>query len=291
MKEMVKRIIGFNRLRDIKTSIRFMNDKSAKQELIKNEKFKNAYKGKKCFILGNGPSLQSVDLCLLQNEYTFTVNQLPRNPQFKKINTNFHVWADERFFHLDRNKPEDMELLQIMKNVQTNTNKPHVFYKYSARKMVEEFQLQQDMNIYYYEQGSLELPGHLKWDCDFTKLVPGFPTVMQYVICLAIYMGFSEIVLLGCDCSGFITIAETKLGNAENYKYAYKISNNEKKRMEKVQNQTSIRDELSWYVSLFDDYAILNCLCESHGIKLLNATQPSLLESVEKADLLTVLKK
>src|SRR3546814_5642176 len=32
------------------------------------------FKGKRCFIIGNGPSLNKIDLSLLRNEYSFAVN-------------------------------------------------------------------------------------------------------------------------------------------------------------------------------------------------------------------------
>ena len=39
-------------------------------------KLKNSFKGKRAFIIGNGPSLNKVDLNLLKNEYTFGVNSI-----------------------------------------------------------------------------------------------------------------------------------------------------------------------------------------------------------------------
>jgi hypothetical protein len=37
---------------------------------------KNAYQGKRCFIIGNGPSLKQTDLSRLQGEYTFGMNRI-----------------------------------------------------------------------------------------------------------------------------------------------------------------------------------------------------------------------
>jgi hypothetical protein len=37
---------------------------------------KNAYKGERCFIIGNGPSLKQTDLSRLQGEYTFGMNRI-----------------------------------------------------------------------------------------------------------------------------------------------------------------------------------------------------------------------
>lgn len=37
---------------------------------------RNAYQGKRCFIIGNGPSLKKTDLSRLQGEYTFGMNRI-----------------------------------------------------------------------------------------------------------------------------------------------------------------------------------------------------------------------
>lgn len=46
--------------------------------LTENERklkaLKNKHKGKRCFVIGNGPSLNKMNLSLLRNEYTFGVN-------------------------------------------------------------------------------------------------------------------------------------------------------------------------------------------------------------------------
>ena len=38
--------------------------------------YKNLHQGDRCFILGNGPSLQKTNLSLLKNEYTFGLNRI-----------------------------------------------------------------------------------------------------------------------------------------------------------------------------------------------------------------------
>lgn len=97
--------------------------------IASNVKYKDIHKGERCFIIGNGPSLKKLDLSLLKDEYTITVNQSPRIENFKDLHTTYHLWVDERFFHLKQDNPNDMELLDVMRNVNTNDNKPTVFYK------------------------------------------------------------------------------------------------------------------------------------------------------------------
>lgn len=255
-----------------------------------NQGLKNKYTGKRCFIIGNGPSLKNVDLSQLADEYTFTVNQLPRNSDFAKLKTNFHIWADQRFFDLDLNKSEDLELLNVMKAVSSEGNRPIVFYKWAARELIEKTRLDEILDIRYFGDIGMDIPKFLesKRALDICKPLPVFSTVVHYAVCIAAYMGFSEICLLGCDCTGFITTAQTKLKNSTQAEYAYSISENEKRRMERISNETSIRDELVWYANLFDTYHSINAYCKKKGIKLLNATESTLLESIPRVQLATL---
>lgn len=289
MKKYIKQFIGINNIVKIKSVLYFRRNPLVKDLLANNIQFKNRYRNERCFIIGNGPSISKIDFSKLENEYTFSVNQLPRNPKFEKLKTNFHVWADERFFNLDENKTEDMELLDVMQHVNTANNKPVVFYKYAAYEMIKKFKLDEMLDIYYYDQISFDNTMLEKWKPDFTQLVPGFGTVVQYIICLAVYMGFSEIIMLGCDCTGIVSTAQARIGKAENSTYGYEISKNEKKRIEKIQSATSFRDEMQWYVSIFDDYENLMKFCKKNRVKLINATNPTLLECVERVDLEEIL--
>lgn len=40
------------------------------------KKYQNLYQGKRCFVIGNGPSLKKTDLSLLKNEFTFGMNRI-----------------------------------------------------------------------------------------------------------------------------------------------------------------------------------------------------------------------
>ena len=178
-----------------------------------------------------------------------------------------------------------------MKDVNTSDNHPIIFYKYSAYDMIHHYHLDQELDIRYYAGLDIDKQLIMKKDVELTMLMPDFPTVIHYIVCIAVYMGFSEIYLLGCDCTGFINTAQAKLKNAKESQYAYKISENEKKRMERVSKLTSIRDELAWYADIFDTYELLNKYCRKHHVKLFNATEGGLLEALPRVSLNDVLQQ
>lgn len=262
----------------------------AKEELKNNKHLKDTHMGERCFILGNGPSLMSLDFEALSEEVTFTFNQLTRNPNFAKLKTNYHFWSDDKFYFLDASKPEDMELLNVMKAVNTEGNSPVAFYTLPAHDpLVEKYGLTQELDIYYYSNNGSEVGDSVKQELSPYRPFPQMPTTVHYAVCFAVYMGFKEIYLLGCDCSGFMNVMSAKLKSSEISLYAYEISDNEKKRMEAVANKYTTEQELISAIGVFAKYSYLKRYCDARGVKLFNATDGGLLDSLPRIDVKEVL--
>lgn len=288
----VQGIIGPRNTIRIKNALLMRNNPEYKSMLQKNFDLKGTHMSERCFILGNGPSLSNLDLSLLKNEVTFSVNQLSRNPHFSDLHTTYHMWMDKRFFDISEDCPEDMELLDVMKNVNTKDNKPIVFYNIDAYEMIKKFELDKVLDIRYIAHTYIKDIERLTSSfLDISTVLPSFSTVVHYLICIAVYMGFTDIILLGCDCTGIVSIAQTRIGSAEKSPYGYKITDNEKRRMEKMQALTSFRDEMQWQVELFDTYNYLREYCKKQGVRLRNATYPTLLEGIERVLLDDILKE
>jgi len=279
----IQTCIGADRYLKIQELIALRKNHEYKSLLRKNVIFKNVHKGQRCFVIGNGPSINKVNFDLLANEITFTVNQIPRNVNFAKLKTNYHCWTDEFFFDIDRNKKEDIELLNVMKSVNTDGNRPIVFYKLAALSMIKKYGLDKVLNIYYLGDAHAYIMNqNLKRLFDICHFLPQFSTVVQYVICIAVYMGFKEIYLLGCDCTGIITAVQSRLNSTNDYRYGYTISDNEKKRMISVHNQLSLKTEVIMYLDLLQSYEALDSYCSNRGTKLFNATEGSVMEGVRR---------
>ena len=257
------------------------------KELKRNKEFKNKYHGERCFIIGNGPSLKSLDFSLLKNEYTFSVNQLMRNEHFKELETNFHVFTDDRFFNIDSEKPEDLELLNHIKSINSYDNFPCVFFPITQFKFSQKYELDKDLKLYFL-YNTLRFRSNIK-NINYTKCTFDFGTVIQTCITLAIYMGFSEIYLLGCDNTGIISVIETFLeGKTDNY--GYEISDNEQKRMRNQLEKGSISSFAFDYFSICRDYILLYEYCQKNDIKLVNCTEKSAIDLIPHANLNDILK-
>lgn len=253
--------------------------------LLKNNiKFKNLYKGNRCFVLGNGPSLKDQNIELLKNEFVFTVNQFCRYPISELIKPNFHFWVDDVFFEINKNKSEDMELISVMKKIAEINPDAECFFPISKKKFIEEFDLNRSLNVNYFLP-SINPVKMRNRDIDYCKYVPGFGTVVQTAISMAIYMGFKEIYLLGCDTTSIIVNIKSALNTNDENDYAYELTNNEKKRLEHILNNQSMETFAKSYYDTLLAYRLLYEYCTSRNIELINCSAQSVIDSIPRKKL------
>lgn len=239
----------------------------------KNIKLKEAYSGKRCFIVANGPSLSRENLALLKNEIVFTCNLFPNSELFKKIDPTFHVVTDPLFYNSDTTS---------INNVISNLHKKGVrilFFNSSAKNFIDSNHIDGFFDVYYVSQFFLK---GLNTQINLASCIPAFPTVTQVEICIALYLGFSKIYLLGCDCTGFVSLASTrqksfsKESNLKNA-YAFNLNETDKKLVNKNLSTRPIEDELRGYATIFENYIKLNSYCKKHNISLVNLSSGGVL--------------
>ena len=244
-------------------------DSKTKSILLSNQPLKNSHSDKRCFILGNGPSLKNVDFSRLSDEYVFTVNQSSRNPFFETLSPNFHVWADPNFFKIDKNQQEDLELFEYM-TVPTRIENCLCFYPVDQYDFCCENNLINNNTRFFAPY--LKMYDDFNEIIRFDKLVPGFGTVVQTCIVLAIYMGFKDIYLLGCDNTSIMVTINSALELNGDQDYAYHVSTNEKKRMEEMVRSSSVEAYTRSYLDSLVDYRRLFSFAEKNGIRLINCS-------------------
>jgi hypothetical protein len=151
------------------------------------DKLKNKFQGKRVFIIGNGPSLNKIDLNLLKNEYSFGVNSIFYKTNEMGFRPNFYVVEDRHVIkdNLDKINEYDCEFkifpIQYKKYIKTKKNV--YFFK---------------MNTGYYNKTS---PYYCvpRFSCDASKNIYCGQSVTMINIQLAYYLGFSEVYLIGMD--------------------------------------------------------------------------------------------
>lgn len=255
-----------------------------------NRKFCHLHNGERCFILGNGPSLKTQDLSVLENEYVFTVNQIARHQDFEKLKTNYHFWVDPNFFSIDPDKSEDWELLEIMKGVNTKDNIPICFFPIEQRDFVKKHQLDKTLQVQYFKS-----MGFMSDACNFEyrydKYIPNCGTVVQAAIIMAIYMGFSEIYLLGCDTTSLVVTINSALKKNDDSDYAYSISDNEKKRMEALLSKQNLESYTQSYLYCLKCYRFLYSYANKRGIKLINCSSSTVIDSIPRMNIADIVDR
>lgn len=252
-----------------------------------NKAFKDRLCGQRCFVLGNGPSLNSQDLSLLEGETVFTVNQFLRNDQHTCFKSSFHFWMDNNFFSYDSHRPEDRELLDVMINT-ANQENIECFYPYNQRSYLMTNGINTD-NAHYLLP-ILKMHNKYNRNPRIDKFVPGFGTVVLYAVYTAVYMGASEIYLLGCDETGIEATIASVL-KRENNNYSYSVTDSEKLRMEKMVERSGMLQYAYSYYRTLKGFEEMLQYCTKRNVKLVNLSAQSVLDMIPSDSLERIVNK
>ena len=163
----------------------FFKPRAFKRILKNNKELKNIHEGERCFVVMNGPSINSHDLSPLKGEYVFASNFFFRAPLCKTVEPNYYCWIDSLI--ASRNDAE--AILEDLKHACPNAKLllNSVCYK--------RFGEEKDLNYVYVKP----LPNSHVLHMDLSGMVSNFANVCFFAITSAIYMGFKDIYILGLD--------------------------------------------------------------------------------------------
>lgn len=239
------------------TNILFIFSKY-KKVVKKNRQFHNIHKGQRCFILGTGPSLNKIDSKLLNQEIIFGVNFLYRGDFLKNIVPNYYCLYDQIFHttHIDETK-------KIMEKYPDTT----FFLRTKAYKSANKHIRFKNNKVFFQYCNLFQYNDYIK--INLTKPVTAPFNVLLGCIQTAIYMGFTEIYLLGSDFNSFASKKET---------HYYDKDDSQEKKMK-------LGFELKFYSLVAYHHYALNKYAKSRGIKIINLTKDSLLDAYPKQEI------
>lgn len=241
-----------------------------KKLVAKNVKLKDIHKGERCFLLGSGPSIKKENLLLLKDEIVFALNNFYVHEDFTEIMSGnkpkYYMTApihppqtdDEwkRWFKdMESKMPKKVNMIFGLSAYKKNIK--YIFDRYEIFK-------REKINWYFAGIGLDKFYKFKSRDIDFVNPIWSASTVSTYAILAAIYMGFSEIYLLGVD-HNYVC-----LGDEENHRF-YKSSIHQKdeiKRMKLKKSEQFMATSHVFYekelISVNTDYSkIYNCSKES----------------------------
>lgn len=254
--------------------------------LKENEDLRNAYSGKRCFVLGNGPSLNEIDFSRLKNEVVFTVNQLSAHPNFKDLNSNFHIITDLHAFGLRYGEEEEVHgfakyCMELIKGLHEQGD-PVLIVPYQVKKILEREKVHEKLRTkYIYLSNEKFIDGYQH--CDLTMPIPDFACVILTAILCAVYMGVSQIYLLGCEQTCILDILECALGNSTKYGHAQdddaEIDN---LGYRKMLESTSVSRYLYGEYETHEGYKALYGFARKRRIKMYNLSSTTLIDSIPR---------
>ena len=142
---------------------------------------KDKYKGERCFIIGNGPSLRKTDVSKLKNEYTFGMN---------RIYLAFEEWGFQTSFLASVN---DLVIEQCVDDFLA-LDMPRFFswrsHKFFPKSPITDSQLPAFLYTTYSGEKFAEDVRYRVWEG---------ATVTNVCLQLAYHMGFEQVILIGVD--------------------------------------------------------------------------------------------
>jgi hypothetical protein len=244
--------------------------KENRELLSRNEIFRDRHKGKRAFVIGNGPSLKNQDLSLLKGELTFVTNAFYRHPVVQ-------TWQPSYYFITDPILFEDTEgvaefYAELREKIHTTT----FFMPHAARRVIREKALLPEEQTYYVALGG-DLKDGLKGRPDLSRIVPGVWVVTQLAVMAAMYMGCTNIYLLGHDHdwlshrgvhfsfhgAPILESDEENVLSIDAWEYSHLMRN---------------------VLMMWRGYASLYREAQAEGVQIINATGGGFLDVFERAD-------
>lgn len=153
-----------------------------RESIRRLKRLHDIHRGKRCFVIGNGPSLKDMDLSPLENEYTFGMN---------RVYLAFADWGFQTTYLVSVN---DLVIEQCSQDFQ-KLDLPK-FFSWRARDFLAPRGSSGRKPYFLFTTYSGP-----KFARDATKRLWEGATVTYVCLQLAYYMGFEKVILIGVDHS------------------------------------------------------------------------------------------
>ena len=231
--------------------------------LRKNRALNNRHAGERCFILATGPSIKKQDLKLLRGETCIALSNFFVHQDYRVVKPSYYCVAG---YHQPISKTAWTEWLGEMAAA---TDNAVMFFSLNDREDIERNGLFSRREIHYlqYANWSKISGGKL----DITRSVPSPQSVTIMALEVALYMGFKNIYLLGCDHDWMLHLDTSQHFYEENQHAFVRAGYDEWAGVDlELQCQS--------YVRLWQRYKELGQIARGKSINIFNATAGGLLD-------------
>ncbi len=217
--------------------------------------FAGKHKGERCFVVCTGPSLTVKDVEILKKEYTFSMNSITKIFPYTDWRPTYYVIEDFGGYEL-------LEKDLLMYDMGT---------RFASDRLIKALEPEIEFVSYPFDplnhnvmQFCSSIVPKFMFSGNAYAMVYGAITVTNSALQLAVYMGFKEIYLIGCDCD----------------------YSGEKRHFEDLPSSSvlNMRPILNAEQKMSMAYEVAKKYCDAHGIKIYNATRGGKLEVFERID-------
>lgn len=222
---------------------------------------KNKFMGKRVFIVATGPSLTIQDLDLIKNEYSISMNSIISAFDKTDYRPTFYLTQDAEVIKKLTCKINESDLTDVFVGIgNSHLMKLNVTKKLARGITKRKVYYNLNSNYHYYDM-CFNNKKNIRFSADFSQQSYDGYTVAYSAIQLAYFLGFTEIYLLGCDC--------TYSGHFD--------ESGEKEQVVKPK--------------YFEAYECAKEFCEGKGVKIVNCTRGGMLEVFPRDSLENVLNR
>lgn len=240
------------------------------KNILKGLRLKNKHKGERCFVIGNGPSLRADDLERLKGEITFGVNNIFNIFEQTCWRPTYYFWVDHDGYWLAHEEIRKMDVALKFIPIEIACAAGKVYDDITYYSRIFDY-----ANI---KDGKVVTKATFSFSENIEDYVYGGRTVLYDALQFAVYMGFSEIYLLGVDASyAKETLPDGRI--IENDVEKTYFDEECEKGMEKV-----IKVQAPPIYAIEMAYEKCRAVCEEKGIRIRNATRGGKLEVFERVD-------
>ena len=224
---------------------------------------KDIHKGQKIFIAATGPSLTAEDLDMLKGHLSMGVNSIPMSYDKTEWRPDYYVIIDSvAAENVINNMGESYDLWHSIDP--SHIIVPHYFRRF--------FDLPEEVMLCRYWGSNVKISDFRFSDDCYLRVFDG-STVVFTCLQLAVYMGCSEIYLLGVDCN---------YTGSNDHAFGFNVG----EQVNRIQRDKGA--EIAYRMTCA--YQVAKKYADAHGVKIFNATRGGKLEVFPRISLEEALK-
>jgi len=239
--------------------------------LQKNLYLKDKHKDQRCFILCCGPSINTQDLTCLKNEICISVSNFYVHKDYDIIRPIYHCVPDVLVAHASYFTEE--YVIRWFQQMDQKIKEASIFLSCNGKdkEIVEENNLFPNrIKNYFSMKGDWQ--NFDNEEIDLTRFIFPAQSISVIALQIAIYMGFKNIYLLGCDHDYLLNMYQTRHFYSENESILASTPDYSEWK------ESSFGTEIDSHFRLWQQYRDILKYSQERKINIWNATNGGLLD-------------